>query len=72
MVKLKPLDKNVPIFNQLEVDQSPVVLVNIFYVAAEDIPELIKAWENDANWVKKNQGIFPHNYTKVYVEALYL
>ncbi len=56
MVELKPLDKNVPIFNQLEIDQSPVVLVNIFYVAAEDIPALIRAWENDAKWMKKQPG----------------
>lgn len=56
MVELKPLDKNVPIFKQLETDKSPVVLVNIFDVAEEDAPALIKAWENDATWLKKQPG----------------
>ena len=56
MVELKPLDKNVPIFQQLETNQSPVVLVNIFDVAEDDVPALIKAWENDASWMKKQPG----------------
>ena len=56
MIDIQPLDKKVPIFEQLNAEQSPVVLVNIFNVAEEDIPALIKAWENDANWMKKQPG----------------
>lgn len=56
MIDIQPLDKTVPIFKQLNAEQSPVVLVNIFNVAEEDIPALIKAWENDANWMKKQPG----------------
>ena len=40
MLQLKPLDESVPIFQQLGTDVSPVVLVNVFQVAKEDIPTL--------------------------------
>lgn len=56
MLQLKPLDENVPIFQQLAADVSPVVLVNIFNVAESDIPALLKAWEDDANWMKQQPG----------------
>ena len=56
MLQLKPLDENVPIFQQLNSEVSPVILVNIFNVAESDIPALMKAWEADANWMKKQPG----------------
>ena len=56
MVQLKPLDATVPIFQQISADVSPVVLVNIFQVAAGDIPALLEAWETDANWMKQQPG----------------
>jgi len=56
MIEIQPLDKNVPIFAQLNTEQSPVVLVNVFNVAEQEIPALIKAWENDANWMKQQPG----------------
>jgi heme-degrading monooxygenase HmoA len=56
MLQLKPLDSIVPIFQQLNADVSPVVLVNIFEVASQDIPALLKAWEADANWMKQQPG----------------
>ena len=56
MLQLKPLDENVPIFHQLGAEVSPVILVNIFNVAESDIPALIKAWEDDANWMKAQPG----------------
>ena len=56
MFQLKPLDENVPIFQQLGADVSPVILVNIFNVAESDIPALLKAWEDDANWRKMQPG----------------
>ena len=56
MLQLKPLDEQVPIFQQLSTDVSPVVLVNIFHVAEDDIPALLKAWEADANWMKRQPG----------------
>ena len=56
MLQLTPLDSNVPIFQQLGDDVSPVILVNIFQVAEGDIPALLKAWEEDANWMKQQPG----------------
>jgi heme-degrading monooxygenase HmoA len=56
MLQLRPLDVNVPIFHQLQSDQSPVVLVNIFQVAEADIPSLITAWAEDASWMKRQPG----------------
>jgi heme-degrading monooxygenase HmoA len=56
MLELRPLDQNVPIFQQLNTDVSPVVLVNIFQVAEPDVPALLNAWEHDANWMKSQPG----------------
>jgi heme-degrading monooxygenase HmoA len=56
MLQLKPLDPITPIFQQLNADVSPVVLVNIFQVAEGDISALLKAWEADANWMKQQPG----------------
>src|SRR5277367_6049537 len=56
MIQLRPLDDNVPIFRQLQADQSPVVLINIFQVAEVDIPAFLTAWANDASWMKQQSG----------------
>ena len=58
MLQLRPLDANVPIFSQLqgETGQSPVVLINMFQVAEADITALIKAWADDAAWMKRQPG----------------
>ncbi|MBL8399048.1 MAG: antibiotic biosynthesis monooxygenase [Candidatus Accumulibacter sp.] len=56
MLQLKPLDENVPIFQQINSEVSPVILINVFHVAESDIPALLKAWEADANWMKKQPG----------------
>ena len=56
MLQLQPLDPKTPIFQQLSTDVSPVVLVNIFHVAESDVSALLKAWEADANWMKRQPG----------------
>jgi heme-degrading monooxygenase HmoA len=56
MLQLRPLDANVPIFQQVDSDLSPVVLVNLFQVTDRDIPALLTAWEKDANWMKRQPG----------------
>lgn len=55
-MQLRPLDPAFPIDRQLQVSASPVVLVNIFTVDAPDAGALLKAWEADANWMKKQTG----------------
>lgn len=56
MLQITPLDATCPIFQQVNADVSPVVLVNVFHVAGDDIPALLKAWEADANWMKQQPG----------------
>jgi heme-degrading monooxygenase HmoA len=56
MLQIQPLDATVPIFRQLQADQSPVVLVNIFQVAEADVPSLLKAGAEDASWMKRQPG----------------
>ena len=56
MLQLKPLDQAVPIFRQIQTEQGPVVLVNVFTVAEGDIPALLTAWAADASWMKKQPG----------------
>jgi heme-degrading monooxygenase HmoA len=55
-MQLRPLDPNVPMFQQVDSDMSPVVLVNIFQVDRMDILAFLKAWEEDANWMKLRPG----------------
>src|SRR3954447_17832094 len=45
-----------PFVRQLQTDQSPVVLVNIFQVAEADVPALLEAWAQDAAWMKQQPG----------------
>jgi heme-degrading monooxygenase HmoA len=56
MLTLRPLDPVVPIEQQLHAAATPVVLVNLFTVAAADIDALMAAWESDANWMKRQPG----------------
>ncbi|MEW6111524.1 MAG: antibiotic biosynthesis monooxygenase family protein [Thermodesulfobacteriota bacterium] len=56
MIQLRPLDELVPIEKQLGESVSPVILINIFHVACDDVDALLKAWEADANWMKKQPG----------------
>ena len=56
MLKFQSLDPAMPITEQLSADVSPVVLVNVFQVDEADIPAMIEAWKNDANWMKQQQG----------------
>ena len=56
MLQLRPMDASVPIFQQLGAEVSPVILINLFQVAQADVSALLKAWEADANWMKKQPG----------------
>lgn len=56
MLQLRPLDSSVPIHQQLGAQASPVILVNLFQVDPADTSALLKAWEADANWMKRQPG----------------
>lgn len=53
---IAPLDPRVPIISQLDEEVSPVVLINVFKVDPTDRAQLLRAWENDANWMKRQPG----------------
>lgn len=56
MLQFRPLDEKVPIQQQLGVTQAPVILINLFTVSEAESPALLKAWEDDANWMKLQPG----------------
>lgn len=56
MLDIKPLDPAHPIETQLGTEESPVILVNPFSVDRKDIDAVVKAWEADATWLKKQPG----------------
>lgn len=56
MSMLRPLDPAFPIERQLAVDTSPVVLVNVFTLDKSDEQAFLKAWQDDALFMKQQPG----------------
>lgn len=56
MPLLRPLDPAFPIERQTEIDASPVVLVNIFTLDRADEQAFLKAWQDDAVFMKEQLG----------------
>src|SRR5215510_13361650 len=56
MSLLRPLDPAFPIERQLAVDASPVVLVNVFTLDKGDEQTFLKAWQDDATFMKQQPG----------------
>ena len=56
MSMLRPLDPGFPIERQLEVDATPVVLVNVFALDKADEQIFLKAWQYDAAFMKRQPG----------------
>jgi len=56
MLTIETLDAHVPIKQQVNEIAAPVVLINFFTVDLKDKDALLKAWEQDANWWKKQPG----------------
>ena len=53
---LRPLDPSFPIEQQLAVEASPVVLVNVFTVDKADEATFLKVWRDDAAFMKQQPG----------------
>jgi heme-degrading monooxygenase HmoA len=49
-------DPAFPIERKLAVDASPVVLVNVFTLKKGDEPFLLKTWQEDADFMKRQPG----------------
>lgn len=56
VAKLAELDEVETLAAQMEADEGPIVLINIFTVAPEDEDALIKAWTQDADFMKQQPG----------------
>src|ERR1051326_8112392 len=56
MVKLVEMDQTVTIFNQLEQNMGPVVLINEFDVEPDEADQFIKAWAEHSAYFKKQPG----------------
>jgi heme-degrading monooxygenase HmoA len=56
MPKFNEMDSRVTLLQQMETDISPVVLINRFTAAPEEVDELLKAWAADASFLKTQPG----------------
>jgi len=73
MLQLRPMDAQVSIFNQLGEDLAPVILINVFTADAADVPALLKAREDDANWMKSQAGyIFTQLHRSIVGSCMFL
>lgn len=56
MPMLRPLDPGFPIQQQLEINASPVVLVNLFMLDPADETGFLAIWQDDAAFMKAQPG----------------
>ncbi|WP_170561469.1 antibiotic biosynthesis monooxygenase family protein [Ruegeria atlantica] len=56
MARIEELDKVVTLADQMQADEGPVVLINLFTVDANDEDALLKAWSHDADFMKSQKG----------------
>ncbi|HDR8858121.1 TPA: antibiotic biosynthesis monooxygenase [Burkholderia territorii] len=56
MPHFKPMDPAFPIQQQLGIDAQPVVLVNVFALAAADEADFLAVWKDDAEFMKRQPG----------------
>jgi heme-degrading monooxygenase HmoA len=56
MLQLRALDPSFPIEQQLGAEASPVVLVNLFTLDKADEAAMLKAWTDDAQFMRRQPG----------------
>lgn len=56
MPLLRPLDPAFPIEQQLAIDATPLVLVNVFTMDKADEQTFFQAWQEDAVFMKRQPG----------------
>lgn len=56
MLQMNPLDPAFPIERQLEIDASPVVLINVFTLDEGDEEAFLEVWHDDAAFMKRQPG----------------
>ncbi|WP_170781614.1 antibiotic biosynthesis monooxygenase family protein [uncultured Ruegeria sp.] len=56
MARIEELDNIATLGDQMETDEGPIVLINLFTVDANDEEALLSAWTHDANFMKSQPG----------------
>ncbi|WP_170763949.1 antibiotic biosynthesis monooxygenase family protein [Ruegeria lacuscaerulensis] len=56
MARIEELDRISTLADQMQTDEGPVVLINLFTVDAKDEAALLKAWAHDADFMKSQPG----------------
>lgn len=56
MVKFTEMDQQITLQMQLEENTGPIVLINKFNVASEDVDQFIQAWTTDCGYITKQSG----------------
>ncbi len=56
MSTFENLDPIVSLADQMNADEEPIVLINLFTVDATDEDALLKAWAHDADFMKEQPG----------------
>jgi heme-degrading monooxygenase HmoA len=56
MSLLRPLDPSFPIERQIAIDAAPVMLANVFTLDEVDDGTFLKAWRDDAVFMKRQPG----------------
>ena len=56
MVQFRELDDHVPFANQLGESVGPMVFMNTFHVAPEDVDGFMDAWKADGEFMNKQPG----------------
>jgi quinol monooxygenase YgiN len=56
MAKFSEMDEKVTLYEQLEENVSPVILINKFNVKPEEADQFLKAWADDAAYFKSQPG----------------
>jgi heme-degrading monooxygenase HmoA len=70
MSLIQPLDPLFPIERQIEIDISPVVLVNIFTLDKADEQDFLKVWQSDADFMKQQPGFISTQLHRAIGESL--
>jgi heme-degrading monooxygenase HmoA len=56
MPVMRPLDPAFPIERQIALEAAPVVLVNVFTLDQADEQAFVRAWQDDAGFMKRQPG----------------
>ena len=56
MSHIHPLDPAFPIDRQIEIEASPVVLINLFTLDVADEAKFLEVWQDDAAFMKRQPG----------------